>query len=690
MPDHTPLATPPSAPGALAGESLPWPGFPEAGRVLDRGGRWTFDGWFREGDLGWLVRLVETSRPARRAMRILRPEVLAAGDSLPEAEPEGQGEQRNADDLVVRHRESGWLEPAAPVTGRWPYLLTPWVEGRSLRDVLRTRSHGVLPEQAFHLAGQLARAVAALHRQGQVHGHLTPDAVMVTADNRVRLLHGGVPLGWRKWARDNHPGAWAHPYTAPELAGQKAPAGDPREDVFQLGVLLYELFAGAPCSPWVVPEPLSEIVDYAPPALDRLIRNAIGHRDDRPADARTFLALLLEAETAFETNQRDNRPRAQERARDTWTLAQELAGSARPPWFAVAGLCQRLLGQRPHLLPFGTVPERPVRDLLAEAESRLQGGRREYMGAVLHHQGFAAAEAVVEGWAAELPAEQRDELRLELAAAALSAPETAGERTRAAHRSLLALLKAPEATPANRARAVELLEAAWFDTPGPAAVAAVEPPAGCPVVDRWWVHDRWWQVVVGPALRLGRGSWAEFGNHLDLRPTREEAAENSYCLTLAQTLSRAGHLEFRVNGAVLEAVCLGSAGAMVDGALLRRGEARPLASQGTCILAGGAAVLEYTVVPGAEGSPLAVALEFTAGVGQGRRAVWVLQHLPLEILLGDQAPAAALVPGPGGWQVAARAGGVILGGRTLAPGDLLDWGEGVPLAVEDGRTITRG
>lgn len=644
-----------------------------------------------------MIRVTDAKNSRPHALRLIEPALLASGDDLPAPEKQRRNPAAPDIELVSSPEESGWLEPAAAPNQRWPYLMSPWVEGRSLREVLDSRSHGVLAEQAFHLAGQLTRALFTLHRESRVHGHIRPSAVIVTGGNQVRLLDATLPLAWRRAALQRHPATWADPYTPPELAAEAVEVADLREDIFQLGVLLYELFSGTPCSPWVVPEPLSEIVDYAPPALDRLIHSAIGHRDTRPSDAGVFGQLLVDAEAAFEANQRENRLRATEKARDTWALAQELAAELHPPWFVVASLCQRLLGQRPHLLPFGSVPERPVRELLAEAREQLQAARREHVAVLLQGHGVPAAEAVVEGWAAEIPAEQRDELRLELAAATAGLPEAETQR-QAVARSLLALLREPEAAPANRARAAEILEGLLFDTPPPApaaapaarAAAAVEPPEGIPTVDRWWVHDRWWTVVVGPALRMGRGSWEEFGNHLDLRPSREEASENSYCLALAQTLSRAGHLEFRINGPDLEAVSLGTAGITVDGYTLARGESRPLGSRGTCILADGASVASYRVFSGEEGTPCAVALEFTAGVGQGRRVAWVLQHLPLQVLLPERAPAGDLVPASGGWRVTARETGITVGRQLLESGTEQQWANGAPLTLLSGETISRG
>jgi len=236
----------------------------------------------------------------------------------------------------------------------------------------------------------------------------------------------------------------------------------------------------------------------------------------------------------------------------------------------------------------------------------------------------------------------------------------------------------------------------------PQAAAVHEPAMPIPVmtdmgvlapVERFQVetaHETTsWRVVVGPAVRFGRGSFEEFGNHLDLRPTRREAADDSTMLTLAQTLSRAGHLELRVGSEGLEAFCLGTHGVSVDGVALNRGERAALRESGECSLAQGAAVFSYRLLPGGDGAPTTVELRFSAGIGAGRRAYWVISELPSELIAVGVGAAVDLAPTPGGWQVTAKGDGVCLGEAPLPPGSTSLWTPDVPLVVAEGRTIVR-
>ena len=80
-------------------------------------------------------------------------------------------------------------------------------------------------------------------------------------------LRQGLPALANKWR--------SSPYAPPELTrGEWAKLG-PRSDVFQLGMLAYELFRGAPCSPWVAYEELCENVQFLPAAMDELLQDCL-------------------------------------------------------------------------------------------------------------------------------------------------------------------------------------------------------------------------------------------------------------------------------------------------------------------------------------------------------------------------------------------------------------------------------
>lgn len=119
-------------------------------------------------------------------------------------------------------------------------LVMECIQGRDLAEVVT--SQGTLSAREAALIGwELCRAVAALHREGLVHGLLSPGHIVREAGGRLVLLDvwpQGLP------AESLSLDAATLPFIAPEVAD-----GDPpsvRSDIYSLGVALYFLVSGVP------------------------------------------------------------------------------------------------------------------------------------------------------------------------------------------------------------------------------------------------------------------------------------------------------------------------------------------------------------------------------------------------------------------------------------------------------------
>jgi len=175
----------------------------------------------------------------------------------------------------------------ADAVGDRPYLALELAPGEDLRRLLAAPRGGepralsapspvVLPRaRVLAIAIAACDAAAHLHACGYVHGDINPGNLVVATDDRVTLIDLGI-------AREVGTGGvvrGTHAYMAPEQVRGEAWTG--ATDVFALGVVLWELVAGARLfhrgPPWlsmaaVVEAPAPPLAD---PALDALAQSAL-------------------------------------------------------------------------------------------------------------------------------------------------------------------------------------------------------------------------------------------------------------------------------------------------------------------------------------------------------------------------------------------------------------------------------
>ena len=161
-------------------------------------------------------------------------------------------------------------------TGNTPYIVMEYVEGETLRDVLRRE--GVLPpERAMSLAADICGALDFSHRNGIVHRDVKPGNVMITPAGSVKVMDFGIARAVSDSAATMTSTAaviGTAQYLSPEQA--RGEGVDARSDVYSLGCLLYELVTGAP--PFTGDSPVSVAYQHVreDPRLPSSINPAIG------------------------------------------------------------------------------------------------------------------------------------------------------------------------------------------------------------------------------------------------------------------------------------------------------------------------------------------------------------------------------------------------------------------------------
>ena len=127
-----------------------------------------------------------------------------------------------------------------------PYIVMEYVDGRTLRDLLRD-DRRLLPERAAEITDGVLRALDYSHRNGIVHRDIKPGNVMLTRSGEVKVMDFGIARAVSDAQATMTQTAQVigtAQYLSPEQArGERV---DARSDLYSAGCLMYELLTGRP------------------------------------------------------------------------------------------------------------------------------------------------------------------------------------------------------------------------------------------------------------------------------------------------------------------------------------------------------------------------------------------------------------------------------------------------------------
>ena len=181
------------------------------------------------------------------AIKLLHTETAADPDRQRRLVAEGRAASALSHPNIVRVYD-------ADVDGNSYYLVSEWLEGKSLRDEL---SRGSLPlKRLLDLGVQIADGLAAAHANGIVHRDIKPENIMLARDGTARIVDFGLArsdphapgratvVGQAATVTASLDGGLSGTpaYMSPEQA--RGTAGDFRTDQFSFGAMLYEMATG--------------------------------------------------------------------------------------------------------------------------------------------------------------------------------------------------------------------------------------------------------------------------------------------------------------------------------------------------------------------------------------------------------------------------------------------------------------
>jgi Tol biopolymer transport system component/tRNA A-37 threonylcarbamoyl transferase component Bud32 len=212
------------------------------GRTLDR---YRIESRLGQGGMGVVYKARDTQLDRIVAIKVLPPEMMASAER----------KQR----FVQEARAASALNHPGIVTvydvradAGVDFIVMEYVEGRTLDQTILSKGIGV--ERSLRYGAQIADAVSRAHEAGIVHRDLKPSNVIVTPDDRVKVLDFGVAKLLDRGDTSSDAATRSSPitdagiavgtaaYMSPEQAeGRKI---DARSDIFSFGAVLYEMITG--------------------------------------------------------------------------------------------------------------------------------------------------------------------------------------------------------------------------------------------------------------------------------------------------------------------------------------------------------------------------------------------------------------------------------------------------------------
>jgi len=256
------------------------------------------------GGMGEVYKVEHAFLRAIRVIKVIKPQISADADAHERFLREAQLATK------IQHPNVATLHDFSALPDGSHYMVWEFIEGQNLAQVIQKR--GVLdPRHAIRLAVQALNGLDAIHRAGIIHRDVSPENLMITAGDQLKIIDLGVAKAEEGDYAATRTGIFVGKlrYSSPEQLGF-LPEGqkiDGRADLYSFAIVLYEMLTGRP--PFEATSPHQYILHHSketavqqldltriPAPLQPILARALERdRTKRFANAREFAEALESA-----------------------------------------------------------------------------------------------------------------------------------------------------------------------------------------------------------------------------------------------------------------------------------------------------------------------------------------------------------------------------------------------------------
>jgi eukaryotic-like serine/threonine-protein kinase len=204
------------------------------------GGRYRLDAQIGRGGMSTVYRAFDTVLERAVAIKLMHREIASDSDQLERFRREARSVARLNHPHIVTVIDAG--EEAAEDGGSTPYIVLEYVEGETLKELIRREGALDIP-QAIAYAIEIARALGAAHERMIVHRDVKPQNVLIGEEGGAKITDFGIARTLTEEGL-TVPGRvlGTTDYVSPEQALGQPVTG--QSDLYSLGVVLYEMLTG--------------------------------------------------------------------------------------------------------------------------------------------------------------------------------------------------------------------------------------------------------------------------------------------------------------------------------------------------------------------------------------------------------------------------------------------------------------